>query len=58
VLAHISDDRKDKLLKYLDAKNIQVTDSASWSTYAQICLESFKSNYPDSFIERAKEIYV
>ena len=49
---------KAKLLKYLDAKNIKVTDSAPWSTYAQICLESFKSNYPDSFIERAKEIYV
>lgn len=58
VLDHISDDRKDKLLKYLDAKNIQVTDSAPWGTYAQICLESFKSNYPTGFIERAKEIYV
>lgn len=58
VLDHISDNRKTKLLQYLKTNNISPTQKAPWEYYAQICLDSFKSNYPSSFIEKAKEIYV
>ena len=58
VLDHISEDRKNKLLEYLQENHVGINQQASFDFYAQICLDSFKSNYPINFIEEAKQIYV
>lgn len=54
----ISKDRKQKLLNFCTAKNINVNDKLPFSVYGQIALESFRSNYPDDFIDKAKQLYI
>jgi hypothetical protein len=58
VLDHISEDRKNKLFNYYKENNIDIHTKLPYTEYAKICLESFRANYTDSFIDKAKEIYV
>jgi len=53
----ISDDRKQKLLDFCKLKNIDIKDQMPFSVYGQIALESFRSNYPNDFIDKAKQLY-
>jgi hypothetical protein len=53
----ISDDRKEKLLDFCKLKNIDTKDKLPFSIYGQIALESFRSNYPNAFIDKAKQLY-
>lgn len=58
VLDHISKNRKSKLFHYMEQNNIDYKNKFSWKFYGQLCLENFRSDYPDEFIEAAKQIYV
>lgn len=57
VIDHISDNRQDELLNYLNKNNLDPADKLTFNLYGQIALESFRSNYPSEFINKAKQIY-
>jgi hypothetical protein len=56
--SHISHDRQAKLLDYFKEVGLSWHSTLTWTDYQIIALESFRFNYPDSFIDRAKQIYV
>jgi len=56
--SHISLDRQAKLEEYFSQTELTWESVLSYNQLQLLSLESFKSNYPDSFIESAKEIYV
>lgn len=58
ILNHVSKNRTQKLLDYYKTNNIDIHSKLPYTEYAKICLESFRANYTDSFIDKAKEIYV
>ena len=55
--SHISLDRQAKLEGYFDAHSLTWDSVLPYSILQQMTFESFRSNYPDDFIERAKQIY-
>lgn len=58
ILDHVSDNRKQKLFDYLEKNKIDPNKKLPFEAYGQICLDSFRSEYSDNFIERAKQVYV
>ena len=56
--SHISNDRQAKLEGYFTAHNLSWNSVLPYDILQQMTFESFRSNYPDNFIERAKKIYV
>ena len=54
---HISLERRSKLEKIMLEKNLNWQSKVPFSNLQNLCFESFRSNYPDNFIERAKQIY-
>jgi len=56
--SHISNDRQAKLEGYFAAHNLSWDSVLPYDVLQQMTFESFRSNYPDDFIERAKKIYV
>lgn len=56
--SHISNDRQAKLESYFEDNNLTWNSVLPYSVLQQMTFESFRSNYPDDFIERAKKIYV
>jgi len=55
--SHIYSTRQDIVRKHVEAMNISWSEPEPLNTLQHLCFESFRSNYTDSFIERAKEIY-
>ena len=58
ILNIISDNRKAKLFEYLEANNIDHNQKFPFTFYGQVALDSFRSNYPSEFIDRAKRLYI
>jgi len=53
-LSHISLKRREEIKKYTDIHNINWNDYQPLDLIESLTWESFRTNYPDSFIERAK----
>ena len=54
VESHLSINRKDELKKYIASLGIDWDLPQSFDVLEQLCWESFRTNFPDSFIERVK----
>jgi len=54
VESHIYSTRQDEMRKHLDALGIEWAEPQPWAVMDQLCWESFRTNYPDEFIERVK----
>jgi hypothetical protein len=54
---HISLERIEKLENIMAAMNLTWDSTVPFNDIQTLCFESFKSNYPEEFIERAKQIY-
>jgi len=57
VLDHISESRQEKLLAYCKENDININATYPFEFYGQLTLESFRGDYPDEFIDKAKLIY-
>jgi hypothetical protein len=55
--SHISEERQQKLNPILKNMNHTWESLLSWNDFQIIALESFRSNYPDSFINQAINLY-
>ena len=55
--SHISYERQEKLNPILERMNYTWESLLPWKDFQIIALESFRSNYPDVFIDRAIELY-
>ncbi len=58
VMSHISKDRQEKLLPALDAAGINIDTPTAHKDIQLIAFESFKNNYNNCVMEKAKQIYV
>jgi hypothetical protein len=58
VESHISLDRKAEMQKYLTELGIKWDLPQPYTKLHELCWESFRSNYPDDFVKKAKEIYL
>lgn len=58
VLSHISLDRRKQLFPQMEAMGIDLNSPASFYDLQLLAFESFQSDYPASFINDAKKIYV
>lgn len=58
VMSHISEDRQKDLFPKMVAMGIDVDQPTPFVDIQQLAFESFKTNYPDDFMERAKSLYV
>jgi hypothetical protein len=56
--SHISSDRQAKLESYFTEHNLTWDSVLPYGVLQQMTFESFRSNYPDDFIDQAKNIYV
>jgi hypothetical protein len=54
---HISLERIEKLEKIMESMNLTWESKVPFHDIQMLCFESFKSNYPENFIEQAKKIY-
>ena len=52
--SHIYSTRQEEMRKATDAMGISWTDPQPLELLEQLCWESFRTNYPDDFIEKAK----
>jgi hypothetical protein len=57
VMSHISEDRQADLFPKMTAMGIDVDALTSHNQIQQLAFESFKINFPEDFIEKAKQIY-
>lgn len=55
--SHIYSTRQDIMRKQVEAMGIGWDTPESLNTLQHLCFESFRSNYTDSFINQAREIY-
>ena len=55
--SHISTDRQTQMRKIVEEMGISWTEPHELNLLQKLCFESFSSNYPRDFIERAKKIY-
>jgi hypothetical protein len=53
--SHIYSTRQAEMRKYTDAMNISWTEPQPLDLLEQLCWESFRKDYPDDFIEKAKK---
>lgn len=56
VLSHIHSNRQDKMKKYFEILDIDPNVGQPFKKYDILCWESFRSNYPDDFIEKVLKI--
>jgi hypothetical protein len=56
--SHIYSARQEIMRKQVEAMGLSWDKKESLIKLQQLCFESFRNNYPDDFIERAKKIYV
>ena len=54
VESHIYSTRRDEMRKHLDKLGIKWDEPQPWPLFDTLCWESFSTNYPADFIERAK----
>jgi hypothetical protein len=54
VESHIYSARQDELKKYISSLNIDWNTPQEFVTLNQLCWESFRTNFPSEFIEKAK----
>lgn len=54
VESHIHSNRQTEMRKHLDTLGIEWDKPQLWSVMDQLCWESFRTNYPQDFIERVK----
>jgi hypothetical protein len=55
--SHIYSARQEIVREKIKSMNISWEDPEPLNTLQNLCFESFRSNYTDNFIEKAKEIY-
>lgn len=53
-LSHIHSTRQEKMVEYTTKMGISWVDPYPLDILEQLCWESFRSNYPENFIERVK----
>lgn len=53
-LSHVHSDRQSKMKVYTDSMGISWKEPQRLDLLEQLCWESFRSNYPEEFIERVK----
>lgn len=58
VLSHISLNRQEQLIPKLEKMGYKISDVMPLISLQQLAFESFRSNFTQTFIEKAKEIYV
>lgn len=58
VMSHISEDRKTELFPMMEKMGICIDKKYPFIDLQILAFESFKNNFPNKFIERAKQIYV
>jgi hypothetical protein len=56
VESHIYSTRQDEMRKYLLSLGIDWETPQSWNIFDKLCWESFRTNYPSEFIERAMNV--
>lgn len=54
VESHIYTTRQEEMRKHLDRLGIKWDEPQPWALFDKLCWESFKTNYPEDFIERVK----
>ena len=54
VESHIYSARQDEMRKHLATLGIEWDKPQPWDLMDQLCWESFRTNYPDNFIEKVK----
>ena len=57
VMSHISEERQEDLFPKMSAMGIDVDELTTFKKIQQLAFESFKTNFPADFIEKAKQIY-
>lgn len=57
-LSHISENRRKTLFKQMEAMKIDVDAKVPLTNLQILAFESFRTNFPSDFIEKAKAIYV
>lgn len=55
--SHIYSTRQEIMRKQVEAMGLDWYEPQSLDKLQQLCFESFRTNYPDDFIEKAKAIY-
>lgn len=56
VESHIYSTRQDEMRKNLESLGIEWNKPQSWETMDRLCWNSFRTNYPDEFIEKALNV--
>jgi hypothetical protein len=56
-LSHISKERREKMKIKTDAMGIGWEDPQSLHTMQLLTFESFRNNFPEDFIEKAKNVF-
>ena len=56
VESHIYDTRQDEMRKHLETLGIEWDKPQPWELMDKLCWESFRTNYPDSFLERVRNV--
>lgn len=54
VESHIYSTRQDEMRKHLSSLGIEWNTPQPWDVFDMLCWESFRTNYPADFIDRAK----
>lgn len=54
-LSHISYGRREQMKKYTDSIGMSWTEPYSLANMEKLCWESFRSNYPNDFVEKVLE---
>jgi len=57
VESHIYSTRQEELKKYTERMGISWSEPQSFTKLQHLCFESFRKNYPNDFINKAREIY-
>ena len=57
LLSHISDDRQRDLFLKMHYMGIDIDEPTSFTKIQMLAFESFKTNFPEDFMEEAKKIY-
>ena len=56
VESHLSINRREKMKQHLETLNIQWNTPQTWETMDKLCWNSFRTNYPQEFIENALNV--
>lgn len=58
VLSHISEDRQKDLFPKMTVAGIDINRPTKFTNIQQLAFDSFKTNFPEAVMDRAKQIYV